>query len=83
MNKNSCTLSIKNYVNIVGASFVLYNTARIATIIMKYNEKVLCGNYPSLPNIENVDFSQLHEEVWREFLNSLLYTFTILQYLII
>lgn len=56
------------YVYIVGAAFVLYNTARIATIIMKYNEKVSYGNYPSLPNIENVDFSQLHEEVQRTFL---------------
>ncbi|XP_070155070.1 DALR anticodon-binding domain-containing protein 3 isoform X2 [Polyergus mexicanus] len=52
----------KSITNNRGASFVLYNTARIATIIMKYNEKVSCGNYPSLPNIENVDFSQLHEE---------------------
>ncbi|KAL6445755.1 hypothetical protein ACFW04_000903 [Cataglyphis niger] len=52
----------KSITNNKGASFVLYNTARIATIIMKYNEKVSYGNYPSLPNIENVDFSQLHEE---------------------
>lgn len=52
----------RSITNNKGASFVLYNTARIATIIMKYNEKVSCGNYPSLPNIENVDFSQLYEE---------------------
>jgi len=48
-----------------GASFILYNTARIATIIAKYNEKVSHGDYPSLPNIEDVDFSQLQEEVIR------------------
>lgn len=50
-----------------GASFVLYNTARIAAIIAKYNERVSCEDYPSLPNIQNVDFSQLHEEVSHSF----------------
>lgn len=48
---------------IVGASFALYNTARIAAIITKHNEKVSYGDYPSLPDIKNVDFSQLQEEV--------------------
>jgi len=48
---------------IVGASFALYNTARIATIITKHNEKVLHGDYPRLPDVKNVDFSQLQEEV--------------------
>lgn len=52
----------RSIVNTRGASFVLYNTARIATIIMKYNEKVSRGDYPNLPDIKNVDFSQLQEE---------------------
>ncbi|XP_029173357.1 DALR anticodon-binding domain-containing protein 3 [Nylanderia fulva] len=52
----------RSITNTRGASFVLYNTARIATIIKKYNERVSCGYYPSLPNIKNVDFSQLNEE---------------------
>ncbi|XP_011641656.1 DALR anticodon-binding domain-containing protein 3 isoform X2 [Pogonomyrmex barbatus] len=52
----------RNITNTRGASFVLYNTARIAAIIAKYNEKVSRGEYPSLPDIKNVDFSQLQEE---------------------
>lgn len=56
-------LVIKHYVNVVGALFVLYNTARIAKIIAEYNLKVSCGDFPPLPNIDDVDFSQLHQEV--------------------
>ncbi|XP_012528625.1 DALR anticodon-binding domain-containing protein 3 isoform X2 [Monomorium pharaonis] len=52
----------RSITNTKGASFVLYNTARIATILTKHNEKVSCGDYPSLPDIKNVDFSQLQEE---------------------
>ncbi|EFN84924.1 DALR anticodon-binding domain-containing protein 3 [Harpegnathos saltator] len=48
--------------NTKGASFVLYNTARIARIIAKYNMMVLCGEFPPLPNIDDVDFSQLQQE---------------------
>lgn len=74
----------KNNIIIIGASFALYNTARIATIITKYNEKVSRGDYPNLPDIKNVDFSQLQEEVsivFKTFLNKSLYTFLILQIL--
>lgn len=52
----------RSITNTRGASFALYNTARIATIITKYNEKVSRGDYPNLPDIKNVDFSQLQEE---------------------
>ncbi|KYQ46382.1 DALR anticodon-binding domain-containing protein 3 [Trachymyrmex zeteki] len=52
----------RSITNTRGASFALYNAARIATIITKHNEKVSCGDYPSLPDIKNVDFSQLQEE---------------------
>lgn len=67
---------------VVGASFVLYNTARIATIIMKYNEKVSRGDYPNLPDIKNVDFSQLQEEVRIVFQNFELITLYFLNFAI-
>ncbi|XP_039314452.1 uncharacterized protein LOC105203040 isoform X2 [Solenopsis invicta] len=54
----------RSITNTRGASFALYNTARIATILTKHNEKVLRGDYPKLPDIKNVDFSQLQEEEW-------------------
>lgn len=48
--------------NTKGASFILYNAARISTIIQKYNDKVLRGEYPNLPDINNIDFSLLSQE---------------------
>lgn len=72
----------KNNIIIVGASFALYNTARIATIITKHNEKVSYGDYPDLPDIKNIDFSQLQEEVsivFLNFLNKSSCTFSILR----
>ncbi|XP_014480748.1 PREDICTED: uncharacterized protein LOC106747597 [Dinoponera quadriceps] len=51
--------------NTRGALFVLYNTARISKIVATYDLKVLCKIFPPLPNIDDVDFSQLHhEEEW-------------------
>lgn len=50
----------------------------------KHNEKVSRGDYPSLPDIKNVDFSQLQEEVSIVFFKIfywLLCTFQILQFL--
>ncbi|XP_032678956.1 uncharacterized protein LOC116847743 isoform X2 [Odontomachus brunneus] len=55
--------SDRHITNTRGALFVLYNTARIAKIIAEYNLKVSCGDFPLLPNIDDVDFSQLHQEV--------------------
>ncbi|XP_077259518.1 DALR anticodon-binding domain-containing protein 3 isoform X1 [Temnothorax americanus] len=52
----------RSITNTRGASFALYNTARIATILTKHDEKVSRGDYPILPDIKNVDFSQLQEE---------------------
>lgn len=52
----------RSMTNTKGASFVLYNTARIATIIEKYNVKRLKGEYPNLPDVNDVDFSMLQEE---------------------
>ncbi|KAI5631483.1 DALR anticodon binding domain-containing protein [Phthorimaea operculella] len=45
-----------------GASFVLYNCARLETIIKTYNEKVEEGLYPPLPEIKDVDLSLLTQE---------------------
>ncbi|XP_017878127.1 DALR anticodon-binding domain-containing protein 3 isoform X2 [Ceratina calcarata] len=48
--------------NTKGASFILYNAARISAIIEKYNDKVSRGEYPNLPHINNIDFSLLNQE---------------------
>ncbi|KAL0110803.1 hypothetical protein PUN28_014035 [Cardiocondyla obscurior] len=61
--ENNCE-DDKSITNTRGASFALYNTARIATIITKHREKALRGEYPDLPDIKNVDFSQLQDEEW-------------------
>ncbi|KAJ2950913.1 hypothetical protein O0L34_g5282 [Tuta absoluta] len=45
-----------------GASFVLYNCARLETIIKTYNEKVEEGLYPPLPDIADVDLTLLTQE---------------------
>ncbi|CAH2046877.1 unnamed protein product, partial [Iphiclides podalirius] len=48
-----------------GAAFVLYNCARLETIIRTYNERVNDGTYPPLPDFEETDFSLLiQEEEW-------------------
>ncbi|XP_031844841.1 uncharacterized protein LOC116432317 [Nomia melanderi] len=59
--------------NTKGASFILYNATRITAIIEKYNNKKLAGEYPDLPNINDVNFSLLdQEEEW-----GLIYNFII------
>lgn len=45
--------------NTKGASFILYNCARIASIFKKYETL----GYPNLPPVENVDFSLLQQAV--------------------
>ncbi|KPJ05160.1 DALR anticodon-binding domain-containing protein 3 [Papilio xuthus] len=48
-----------------GAAFILYNCARLETIIRTFNERVVDGTYPPLPQIANIDFSLLtQEEEW-------------------
>ncbi|XP_068617268.1 DALR anticodon-binding domain-containing protein 3-like isoform X1 [Battus philenor] len=48
-----------------GAAFVLYNCARLDTIIRTYNERVTEGTYPPLPDFQHTDFSLLtQEEEW-------------------
>ncbi|XP_046623716.1 DALR anticodon-binding domain-containing protein 3 isoform X1 [Neodiprion virginianus] len=52
-------------INVKGSSFIFYNTARISAIFQKFDEQHLKGDYPSLPSIEEVDFSLLTEaEEW-------------------
>lgn len=47
-----------------GASFILYNSARIETILRKFNEKVECNYYKPLPDLTDIDISLLlNEEV--------------------
>ncbi|XP_021913720.1 DALR anticodon-binding domain-containing protein 3 [Zootermopsis nevadensis] len=48
-----------------GATFILYNCARIATILRQFEEKVQLGYYPHLISYEEVDFSLLSkDEEW-------------------
>ena len=71
IGRNSAT--DRSTTNTKGASFVLYNTARIAAIIEKYNDKKSAGEYPSLPSIDDVNFALLdQEEEWE-----LIYNFVI------
>lgn len=60
----------RSVTNNKGAPFILYNTARIASIIAKYNEKQLSGEYPKLQSIDETDFSYLkQEEEWELIFN--------------
>ncbi|XP_053604508.1 DALR anticodon-binding domain-containing protein 3 [Plodia interpunctella] len=45
-----------------GAAFVLYNCARLETIIRTFNSRVSEGSYPALPSSDDVDFSLLTQE---------------------
>ncbi|CAH2243590.1 jg25801 [Pararge aegeria aegeria] len=45
-----------------GAAFILYNGARLESIIRTFEEKVAEGSYPSLPSLENTDLSLLTDE---------------------
>ncbi|XP_049872755.1 DALR anticodon-binding domain-containing protein 3 [Pectinophora gossypiella] len=45
-----------------GAAFILYNCARLETIIKTYNDKVDEGIYPPLSDFESIDFSLLTQE---------------------
>ncbi|XP_047990162.1 DALR anticodon-binding domain-containing protein 3 [Leguminivora glycinivorella] len=45
-----------------GAAFILYNCARLETIVRTFNEKVDDGTYPPLPDFEHTDFDLLTQE---------------------
>ncbi|XP_028025857.1 DALR anticodon-binding domain-containing protein 3-like isoform X1 [Bombyx mandarina] len=56
-----------------GASFILYNCARLETIIRTYNERISEGTYPSLPDFNETDFTLLtHEDEWYLIFNFIL-----------
>lgn len=47
-----------------GSAFILYNVARIQTLLEKFDTQVKNGFYDELPEINQIDFSLLKEEVW-------------------
>lgn len=46
-----------------GASFILYNSARIETLLRTFEDRVSSGVYPKLPDVENIDISLLNDGV--------------------
>lgn len=46
-----------------GAAFILYNSARLESLLRKFEEKVENGEYGKLPPIESIDFALLDEDV--------------------
>lgn len=46
-----------------GASFILYNSARLESMLKKFDEQIRKGYYSKLPDIDSVDFAHLKEEV--------------------
>ncbi|XP_045769301.1 DALR anticodon-binding domain-containing protein 3 [Maniola jurtina] len=45
-----------------GPAFILYNCARLETLIRTFNEKVVEGIYPPLPSLENTDLTLLTDK---------------------
>ena len=45
--------------------FVMYNCARLATLLRRFETEVERKTYPPLPPVSDVDFTNLHEEVRR------------------
>ncbi|CAG5122011.1 unnamed protein product [Candidula unifasciata] len=43
-------------------AFVLYNVARLATLMSRFNQSVQKGIYPPLPPLEDIDLNLLREE---------------------
>lgn len=46
-----------------GASFILYNSARLETLLRTFQERIDEGEYEPLPPIENIQWELLNEEV--------------------
>lgn len=55
--------SIMKSVSVVGASFIFYNCARIATLLKEYDKRVENNIYPVLPELAKVDFSSVSQPV--------------------
>lgn len=57
----NCTAGISSK----GAPFILYNCARLAEIFRKFDKRVQSGDIGPLPDLENIDFSNLIQpEEW-------------------
>lgn len=48
---------------VLGASFIFYNCARIATLLKEFKNRVQKNIYPELPKLTDVDFSNLIQPV--------------------
>lgn len=46
-----------------GAAFILYNVARLQSILATFDEHVSSGSYAKLPALDQIDFTLLKEEV--------------------
>lgn len=49
--------------NVKGATFILYNFARLQTLLASFEQQVQSGFYAPLPEFDQIDFSLLKEEV--------------------
>lgn len=47
-----------------GAAFILYNVARLESILSVFDANVASGAYNKLPELDQIDFALLKEEVW-------------------
>ncbi|XP_050327992.1 uncharacterized protein LOC126758046 [Bactrocera neohumeralis] len=45
-----------------GAAFILYNSARLESLLRRFDEKVENGDYEDLPPLDSIDFTLLDEE---------------------
>ncbi|XP_036341287.1 uncharacterized protein LOC118750665 [Rhagoletis pomonella] len=45
-----------------GAAFILYNSARLESLLRRFDEKVENGDYGDLPSLDNIDWTLLDEE---------------------
>ncbi|RUS88650.1 hypothetical protein EGW08_003609 [Elysia chlorotica] len=66
---NACgnPLTLENTASDRGAesrlgAFILYNTARLSTLLQKFDQAVEGGFYPALPPVDQIDWALLREE---------------------
>lgn len=53
-----------------GASFILYNSARLETILRTFQERIDKGDYDPLPSIDLIQWDLLNEEVRTKSVNN-------------
>lgn len=59
-----------------GASFILYNFARLETLLRGFDAGIKCGKYSQLPDLENVDLELLNEEEEWQLIFTYIFTFS-------